>query len=337
MTTTLSSARVKEILARARKAKLMVLGDLMLDQFVWGSVRRISPEAPVPVIDFERESLMPGGAANVARNLTSFGVPTELFGVLGRDHSAHRLKQLLAQQNVGCGGIVLDKNRITTVKTRFIAHQQQIVRVDRENIATVTGNTFQRLLTRVEEGLEDCDALIIGDYAKGVLSQSLLDRIKGACAQRGVWLSIDPKPSNKLDLKGASLLTPNRKEAFELAGIKDGHSRAHPMEDAALLEATELLLQRLAPKVLLVTLGDQGMLLCKSGEQPFHIRTVAQEVFDVSGAGDTVIATFSMAIAAGSSPREAAIISNHAAGIVVGKLGTATLTKQELLASFQPN
>jgi D-beta-D-heptose 7-phosphate kinase/D-beta-D-heptose 1-phosphate adenosyltransferase len=179
-------------------------------------------------------------------------------------------------------------------------------------------------------------ALIVGDYGKGVVTQPLLDEIKRMCRSHGVWLSLDPKPVHHLNLSGLSLITPNRKEAFELAGLTDEPRHNLPLADANLQRVAERLLNEFRPAVLLITLGELGMLLCQHGQKPFHIPTVAQEVFDVSGAGDTVIASFTLAIAAGASPLEAAIISNHAAGIVVGKFGTATVAPEELLASLKP-
>jgi D-glycero-beta-D-manno-heptose-7-phosphate kinase len=327
--------RVRQILGRIHTARVLVVGDLMLDQFVWGAVRRISPEAPVPVVEFERESFMPGGAANVARNLTALQVPTELFGIVGHDSTARKLKQLLIDQGVICEGVLGDRGRPTSLKSRIIAHHQQMVRVDRESTLPLAPKTLRRLLDSLEDRIYQADAVIVGDYGKGVVTQTMLDSVKRICRERGLWLSLDPKPINGLDLSGLSLITPNRKEAFELAGKIDGFRAATPLEDAALLDVTRILLEKLKPALLLITLGDHGMLLCRRGERPFHIPTVAQEVFDVSGAGDTVIATFTLAVAAGASPIEAAIISNHSAGVVVGKLGTATLTQEELLASFE--
>jgi D-beta-D-heptose 7-phosphate kinase/D-beta-D-heptose 1-phosphate adenosyltransferase len=331
----LSKQRAKILLDAARNLRLLVVGDLMLDQFVWGSVRRISPEAPVPIVEFENESFMPGGAANVARNLSALSVPCELFGIVGRDGTGRHLKELLVEQQVICNGILGDSSRPTSIKSRIVAQHQQMVRVDRESTAVLSERVLRKLLLAIEDRIDQADAVILGDYGKGVVSQSLIDPIKEMCRQRGVWLSLDPKPVNRLNLSGLSLITPNRKEAFELAGAQDGLRGPHPLEDKALLTVANQLLERLSPALLLITLGDQGMLLCGRNQKPFHIPTVAQEVYDVSGAGDTVIASFTMAIAAGASPVEAAIISNHAAGVVVGKLGTATLTQEELLASFK--
>lgn len=332
--TKLSIERVKKMLARASRARIVVLGDVMLDRFLWGSVKRISPEAPVPIVDFERESSIPGGAANVARNLADVKVVTELFGVTGEDDAAKELKGLLTENRIGCTGLLATQSRMTAVKTRIVAHRQQVVRVDRETRGDVDEETIRRLFASLEKALVGADALILGDYAKGVITQPLLDRLKKLCRVRGLWLSLDPKPSHKLDLSNLSLITPNRKEAFELAGMQDEGHADSPSKDLGLLRVADKLLNDLKPAVLLITLGEQGLLLCQRNQKPFHIPTVAREVFDVSGAGDTVIAFFTLAIALGASPVEAAIFSNHAAGVVVGKLGTATVTPKELLASF---
>jgi rfaE bifunctional protein kinase chain/domain len=331
---TIPLRRVRQILQAARKTRVLVIGDVMLDHFVWGRVARISPEAPVPVVDFVRESFMPGGAGNVARNLTALNVPTELFGLVGNDDSARRLKQLLAGQQVGCAGLLVNAARPTSLKTRIVAHQQQVVRVDRETCEALDGQLTRRLLDSVKKKFSAITAVIIGDYGKGVITQPLLDEIKRLCRRRGVWLSLDPKPVHHLNLSGLSLITPNRKEAFELANLPDETRDPDPHADKNLMLVAERLLREVRPALLLITLGELGMLLCQRGQPPFHIPTVAQEVFDVSGAGDTVNAAFTMAIAAGASPVEAAIISNHAASIVVGKVGTATASAAELLKSF---
>ena len=330
----LSVSRARQILAAAQKARVLVVGDVMLDQFIWGAVSRISPEAPVPVVEFSGESFMPGGAANVARNLVSLAVPTELFGTIGNDDAAGKLQKILREQNIGCTGLVKVSGRHTSIKTRIVAHQQQVVRVDRETRGVLDDRTTARLLAEFKTRLPKTDAVIVGDYGKGVVTQALLNELKSLCRERGIWLSLDPKPVHHLNLSSLSLITPNRKEAFELADLPDETRDADPFADKNLMLVAERLLNELRPAVLLITLGELGMLLCQRGHAPFHIPTVAQEVFDVSGAGDTVIATFTLAIAAGASPVEAAILSNHAAGIVVGKRGTATTSPEELLRSF---
>jgi D-beta-D-heptose 7-phosphate kinase/D-beta-D-heptose 1-phosphate adenosyltransferase len=262
-------------------------------------------------------------------------IPTDLFGALGRDATADQLLQLLREHHIGCDGLLPFDDRATSVKMRIVAHQQQVVRLDRETRAGLDGPATERLLAALDTKLPRAAAVIVGDYGKGAITQPLLDELKARCRSHGVWLSLDPKPVHHLNLQGLSLITPNRKEAFELAGLEDDTRTADPLADKNLMRVVEQLLGDLRPVLLLVTLGELGMLLCRTGEKPFHIPTLAQEVFDVSGAGDTVIATFTLAIAGGASPLEAAIISNHAAGIVVGKVGTAVTTPAELLSSFK--
>ena len=332
----ISPQRVRQLLDRATRARILVVGVFMLDQFVWGHVSRISPEAPVPVVEFDRESFMPGGAANVARNLTSLGAAADLCGVVGADANARHLRHLLAEQQVGCSGLTPVRGRFTATKTRIVAHQQQVVRVDRETRGEVSKNTTAALLRRIDALLPQADAVSVGDYGKGVVTQELLDGIRERCRAQAKWLSLDPKPVHQLQLRGLSLITPNRKETFELAGLQDTTRNPDPFADSQLMKAADALLADLSPALLLITLGELGLLLCQRGQKPFHIPTVAQEVFDVSGAGDTVIASFTLAIAAGASPIEAAIFSNHAAGVVVGKVGTATVSPEELASSFLP-
>jgi D-beta-D-heptose 7-phosphate kinase/D-beta-D-heptose 1-phosphate adenosyltransferase len=332
--TKVTAERVRQILADARNGSIFVAGDVMLDQFIWGEVSRISPEAPVPIVDFVRESFMPGGAANVARNLTALDVPTELAGVVGSDGAAEQLKQLLAVQRIGCKTLISSKDRPTSLKTRIVAHKQQVVRIDREARDGLANASVAQIVNGLKSRITKTAAVILGDYGKGVVTQELLDAVKSLCREHGVWLSLDPKPVHALDLSGLSLITPNRKEAFALANIADETRHPNPLADKNLMRAAEQLLAQLRPALLLITLGELGMLLCQRGQPPFHIPTVAQEVFDVSGAGDTVIATFTLAITGGASPVEAAVISNYAAGIVVGKVGTAIVTPEELIASF---
>jgi len=333
--TALTLPRVRSLLRTCRNRRVLVIGDVMLDQFIWGHVRRISPEAPVPVVEFQRESFMPGGAANVARNLTSLGARATLCGFVGEDHAAGHLASILAEDGVDCGGLVRLKERPTGLKTRIIAGQQHVVRIDRERRGPPTPADADRLIVAARRALAEVDAVVLGDYAKGAIFQELVEELKKECHTRGIWLSADPKPINGMRLDGLSLVTPNRKEAFELAGLEDSVHADNPLADSPLLAAVEHLLAELQPALLLITLSAQGLLLCRRGCRPVHIPTAAQEVFDVSGAGDTMIASFTLAIAAGAAPLEAAVFSNHAAGVVVGKVGTATVTPAELLASFQ--
>lgn len=326
--------RVKQLLTAAAQTRILVVGDVMLDQFLWGTVARISPEAPVPVLDFERESFMPGGAANVARNLTALRAQSEIFSVVGQDQAGRELRRLLLAHGIGCGGLLTSHTRHTSVKTRVVAHKQQVVRIDRETRDALEDGYTRRLARVLTSAAGGTAAVIVGDYGKGIITQPLLNELKALCRDRGIWLSLDPKPVHRLNLSGLSLVTPNRKEAFELANLPDDTRNQNPLADANLMLVAERLLNELRPAVLLITLGELGMLLCQRGQSPIHIPTVAQEVFDVSGAGDTVIATFTLAITAGASPLEAAILANHAAGIVVGKIGTATVDPGELAARF---
>ena len=333
-TPALNLARIRKILAKAAKLRVLVLGDVMLDQFIWGNVSRISPEAPVPVVEFSRENFMPGGAANVARNIAAFNAGVDLMGIIGVDDAGRKLCEILRQQAINGGRLVKSPVRHTTIKTRIVAHQQQVVRIDRESVGLPDKNSSRLLASRFDAAIHDADAVIVGDYGKGVVSQPFLDQVKAACRKRGIWLSLDPKPVHQLNLTGLSLITPNRREAFQLAGLADDTRTENPLKDPTLAKVSERLLRELRPAVLLITLGELGMLLCQRDAPPFHIPTVAQEVFDVSGAGDTVISVFTLAIASGASPLEASILSNHAAGIVVGKVGTATTSPAELLKSF---
>lgn len=329
-----SPQRIRQLLTAAAQTRILVVGDVMLDQFVWGRVSRISPEAPVPVVEFERESFMPGGAANVARNLTALSAQTELFGSVGKDSQAAHLRRLLKKEQIGYSGLVRLAGHVTAIKTRIVAHRQQVVRVDRETRGPLNAKATAALLRQFDTHLADADAVIVADYGKGVVTQPLLEGIRQRCRARGIWLSLDAKPVHQVDLAGLSLIKPNRREAFALAGLEDTTHHANPLQDSQLLRVADKLLAELTPALLLITLGEAGLLLCQRDHAPFHVPTVAREVFDVSGAGDTVIAAFTLAIAAGASPIEAAIFSNHAAGVVVGKVGTATVSPQELFTSF---
>ncbi len=329
----LTHSRCAEILSAVKKARVLIVGDLMLDQFISGDVLRISPEAPVPVVRFSEEHFMPGGAANIGWNVRGLGAAAALFGVVGRDEHGRTLARVLKKENIDTRGLVFSHERATSVKTRITSGTQQILRLDRETHAALHAEDSAALWKRLEAQLADADAMIIGDYAKGVITPSLMDLLRKGARKRKLWLSLDPKPDHPLRLEGLSLLTPNRREAFLLAGMTDGQRGLPPLKDARLLKAAEVILERLAPTLLLITLSEQGMLLCEKSKKPVHIQTVAREVFDVSGAGDTVIASFTLAITAGASPLEAAVFANHAAGIVVGKFGTSAVTPKEFLES----
>ncbi|MBI4597546.1 MAG: D-glycero-beta-D-manno-heptose-7-phosphate kinase [Candidatus Omnitrophica bacterium] len=310
------------LIKKFRRATIMVIGDLMLDEFVWGKVSRISPEAPVPVVWVQSESTMPGGAANVANNLAALGGRVIPVGLIGDDRWGHALVSGLASQRIDTGSI-LTIRRHTTVKTRVIAHHQQVVRVDREQNEPLPPKTIERLIAAVEARLPEADAMIIEDYGKGVITRQLLESVIPRARSRKTIITVDPKQEHFDLYRGVTALTPNREEAGEAVGRE--------LQTPADVEAAGAdILRRLMCDGLLITLGEEGMCVFEQERAPLRIPTVAQEVFDVAGAGDTVIATFTLALAGGASMEQAARLANAAAGIVVGKLGVATTTPEEL-------
>jgi D-beta-D-heptose 7-phosphate kinase/D-beta-D-heptose 1-phosphate adenosyltransferase len=321
-----------ERIARFAGMRILVIGDLMLDEFIWGKVSRISPEAPVPVVDVTGETYYPGGAANVARNLRELGAETTLLGLAGADRSGDRLCSLLEEAGIRTAGVMRDANRPTTVKTRIIARNQQVVRVDRERIAPLDTAQRERMTAFVCEAMQHADGIVVADYGKGALDQPLADHIGRVARDRGKVLAVDPHPHTPLVWTGATAIKPNRIEAFHAAGMRLTPPVDPATQDQPLLRAARALLQSWQPDSLLVTLGEQGMLLFQGDASPYHIPTRAKEVFDVSGAGDTAIAVLTLGLIAGAPPREAAELANCASGIAVSKLGTATVTAAELVA-----
>jgi len=333
----LSSKRLRHVLAGFAQQRILVVGDVMLDRFLWGKVSRISPEAPVPVVEINRESLFPGGAANVARNLRALGSSVSILGVLGDDNTGEDLRELLDQQGVNTDGLIVDLNRPTTLKTRIVAHGQQVVRFDREKCADLPPPIERKVLEQFESRLENVSAVIFEDYAKGLLSQRLLNAMQRLAHQARKITAADPNSRSRIRYSGLTAITPNRSEAFAAAGLPHVEPAEDVLHDEALLRVGQALLRTWKPRNLLVTLGEDGMCLFRPDKKPHHIPTVAQEVFDVSGAGDTVIAALVLALAAKADAVDAAEISNHAAGVVVGKVGTATCSPEELIASFLRN
>jgi D-glycero-beta-D-manno-heptose-7-phosphate kinase len=327
--------RLGEILARANKKRLLVIGDLMLDEFVWGKVGRISPEAPVPVVEVTGDSLYPGGAANVARNLREFIDDVAIVGLIGSDHDGRQLRGLLADQKIDTADVIEDAGFRTIVKTRIIARNQQIVRVDREQVCSPSPAQISRIAENVRRRLAQIDAIIFEDYGKGFLSAELIGKICNDAIAAGKIVSGDPNPRHPIDWKNMTAVKPNRNEAFLAAGVPWSDPIEPADKDEALLRAGQTLLDRWDTKLVLITLGEQGMMLFQKGNRPHYIPTKARQVFDVSGAGDTAIALFTLALCCDATPGEAAEIANHGSAVVVGKLGTATVTQEELLASFQ--
>ncbi len=330
----MTPARLTEIVDRFPAARILVVGDVMLDEFIWGKVSRISPEAPVPVVEVAREECFPGGAANVARNLAEFTAHSSIFGIVGDDAHGVRLQAILRAQGVGLAMLLADAAQHTIVKTRLIARQQHVVRIDRERRLTLDPEPARRALAQIEALLPRLDAIVIEDYGKGLLRQEFAAALCTLANRAGKILAVDPNPHNPLQWEHVTVIKPNRAEAFASANRAPTESAEHPAQDAALLEVGRTLAERWNCDQLLITLGEQGILLFQRDTPPYHTPTRAQKVFDVSGAGDTTIALYTLALCAGATPPEAAEIANHASGIVVGKLGTATCTREELRASF---
>lgn len=327
-------ARVREILQRAAGTRIAVAGDLMLDEFIWGKVGRISPEAPVPVVEVTGESFYPGGAANVARNLREFTGNVSVIGTVGTDQGGRQLLDLLEAQQIETGLVLQDPDFRTIVKTRIVARHQQVVRVDREQIRAPHEEQVAQVTQGVRQIVPELDAFIFEDYGKGFLSADLVRQCSAQLRAAGKIATADPNPHRTVEWGKITAVKPNRSEALQAAGLPPSDPVDPPLEDKALLTAGLRLLQAWETEMLLITLGEQGMLLLERGQPPHHIPTKARQVFDVSGAGDTAIALFTLALACAASPVEAAEIANHASAVVVAKLGTATVTPAELIASF---
>lgn len=326
--------RLQEILSSAGSKRILVIGDLMLDEFVWGKVGRISPEAPVPVVEVTSENSYPGGAANVARNLREFVDRASVIGLLGTDRGGEQLRRLLEEDAIDTADAIEDASFRTIVKTRIIARQQQVVRVDREQIRTPTAGQVERVTASVRRQLPQLDALIFEDYGKGFLSAQLVAQISAMAHEAGKIVTADPNPHHTVPWAKVTAVKPNRAEAFLAAGLPWSDPSESVVADEPLLRVGEILLEKWDARHLLITLGEQGMMLFDRANAPHHIPTKARQVFDVSGAGDTAIALFTLALTGGADAVEAAAIANHASAVVVGKLGTATVTPEELRQSF---
>ena len=330
--------KINPYIAKFRRARVLVIGDLILDEYVRGSIERISPEAPVPVVWAKDRRFVPGGAANVANNLRALGARVSLAGVVGRDHYRDIILSGLAERGIDTAAVIEEKGRQTTLKSRLFAGHQQVVRVDWENVEPISKITEHKLDAFIAANLRRFDAVIIEDYGKGVFTNSLLARIISRARSLGTIITVDPKEDNFESYGGVTAITPNRVEtqnAVRYLKMKDTSNAFKVYHDtlacdADIKKAGYAILNHLGLESLLITLGENGMWLFEKGRDE-HIPTVAQEVFDVSGAGDTTIAVFTLALCAGMSKREAAKTANVAAGIVVGKLGTATVTPEELI------
>jgi D-beta-D-heptose 7-phosphate kinase/D-beta-D-heptose 1-phosphate adenosyltransferase len=318
-----SPQALRQYIQRFPQASVLVVGDLILDHYVMGKVSRISPEAPVPVVHVESESLRLGGAANVFNNILALGGKADLCGVIGADESGRLLMKELGAKRSGRGGVVIDHDRPTTRKSRVIAHHQQIVRYDVEGRQELKAALQRRILQYVESRLRELTCVVVSDYAKGVISAGLMSELTRLAALRKVPVIVDPKVEHFGYYKGVTVITPNHLEATQASGV-------HGDDDQTINEAGAMIRQRLGCQSVLITRGEKGMSLYEADGASWHLPTQARQVYDVTGAGDTVIGTLALALSTGASIKNGAILANHAAGIVVGMVGTATVSPEQL-------
>ena len=334
--------KLRKIINRFDKAKVLVVGDLILDEYIWGNVDRISPEAPVPVIWANKRTYVPGGAANAANNISSLGAEVCLIGVTGRDKNTDILFSELKKRRISSKGIFIEPKRHTTLKTRIIAGHQQVVRVDWEHKDPLERKLNQKIIKFIDKSIDNFDAVIIQDYGKGVVNQHLLEGLIDLAHLHKKIITVDPKEEHFQYYRGVTSITPNRSElenAIRNLKIKDTSNKFKVNKERLFNNrdinlAASQIMNYLGLQSLLVTMGEQGMKLFSKGNKVTHIPTVAQEVFDVSGAGDTVISVFTLGLCSQGTVLEAAYLANIAAGVVVGKIGTAVVTKKELLTKL---
>ena len=318
---------LQERIERFAGRRLLVLGDVMLDHYLWGRCERISPEAPVPVVDVQRESSSLGGAGNVAANLAALGAEPVLVGVMGDDPHAQKMLDAFAERGVDTRALVRDPGRPTTFKTRILAQGQQVVRADWESRAEVEGPALHDVLEALAREIPRCEALVISDYGKGVVTRPVLEHAMSLARERGVPVAVDPKESHIDAYHGVSILTPNQLEAGYVMGRRI-------VDEASLMEVGWGLRERLDAECALITRGADGMSLFEKGGRYTHLPTVAREVIDVTGAGDTVVSVVALALAAGADYPEACYLANHAAGVVIREVGTASCSATQLRASL---
>lgn len=320
-----NQSRLRDAISAFAQSNILVIGDLIVDHFIWGNVSRISPEAPVPVVNVTHDNLLLGGSANVLHNIFGLGAKATICGVIGHDNMGGHLLQLIEALPSPTAGIIRLDDRPTTIKTRIVAQGQQVVRFDRESTGGVDGDGLAAIKQFISQNLTSFDAVIVSDYAKGIITPALMDFLRDCLRQHpNIPLIIDPKPCQPERFHGATIITPNHQEAEQLSGIKI-------VDEASLKAAGEKLIHDLDSRSVLITRGEAGMALFEEGKPLITIPTVAKEVFDVTGAGDTVIAALALGLSTGLSYAEAATLANYAAGIVVGKIGTAVVTQEELM------
>ena len=321
--TTFSKERIDQLLTSVQSKKIAIIGDVMIDRYIWGTVSRISPEAPVPVVEVESESARLGGAANVANNITSLGATAFLIGVVGNDNNGSELRNILVEQKTSSDGIITDPSRPTTVKTRVIAHSQHVVRIDSEEKRDIDESIQQNILTAMKKNIDSIDGIIIQDYNKGVVTKSLIQEVISLARSKNKIITVDPKFNNFFEYNNVTVFKPNKKETEEALGKK-----LKSEEDV--IAAGKALLEKLCAENILLTRSEKGMSLFERNGEVTHIPTHAREVADVSGAGDTVIATLTLMLAAGASMREAATLANIAGGIVCEEVGIIPIEPAQL-------
>jgi len=318
----------ERLLGRLSKGHVLVVGDIILDEFIWGKVDRISPEAPVPIVTVKEETRLLGGAANVANNIRSLGGEVFLAGLVGGDERGRKTLSLLEESGIDIGGVLIDPRRPMTVKTRIVAHSQQVVRFDRETEGPLSQGYADSLASYVREMIPKADSVVIADYGKGVVTEELVRAVTQISKKEKRAVALDPKINRFHLYRDITVVTPNSQEASMAAGIEI-------TDENSLKEAGEKLLDRFNCEAVLITRGEDGMALFERRKDMIFIPTTAKEVFDVTGAGDTVIGVLALALAAGTSFAEAAVISNFAAAVVVGKFGPATVTVEEVNAAMK--
>jgi rfaE bifunctional protein kinase chain/domain len=324
---TFTQIRLAELFENFRQKRVAVVGDLMLDRYFWGSVARISPEAPVPVVEIESESARLGGAANVANNIKSLGGEPILIGVIGNDNSASLLRDLMIESAFTTAGLVVDANRPTTVKTRVIAHSQHVVRIDRETRDEISYTLQHRILEVLRQNIHSVDAIIIEDYNKGVIVKSLIKQLVNLANEHKKVITVDPKFNNFFEYCGVTVFKPNIKEVEAVMGMRIA-------DDVAVEEAGRAIIDRLQAKNILLTRGEKGMTLFEQAGIITHVPAKTRKVADVSGAGDTVISTLTVALASGANVREATSLANYAGGVVCGEVGIVPIAKDALLSAI---
>lgn len=316
-------------ISKFKNCRILVIGDLMIDEYLWGDVDRISPEAPVQVVAVKKEEFTLGGSGNVVKNLVALGAGVFAAGVIGTGRSGKTLLKRLAYSGVDAGGVIRESGRPTTRKTRIIAAHQHVLRIDRETKKEISGETLEKITRFIEKVIPEADVVIVSDYGKGLITKTLMAKVVKAAKKNRKIIMADPKGLDYSKYSGVTLITPNRKEAALAAGVEITNN-------ASLVEAGVKIIKSTGIEKLLVTCGKDGMVLFEKDKKPYKIRTEARQVFDVSGAGDTVIAVLGLCVASGASFRDAASVANTAAGIVVGKVGTATVSQKELTAALMP-